>query len=377
MVALSGLFSLLLSFHSCSSSNEEEREVSSASTINDSLSKFNIIILLDLSDRVLVQNQISRDMAIIKHLYENFKSIAGESSKMFFNSKDRIKVKILEQQNVPYSSKILAWEDTMDIDMSQILFEQQSAPDRRKRDEAFNRTVNNVYSNCILKNKSAYLGANIQKYFKQDLLKDLDATSKNKIFILTDGYPVVEGKSARVKDLENLENKFSAFQENTDVYFLEINPRDDPNDNEYPRLISDWSKWLSQAGFKLEDETYFQNNQTNFNSVAERINNYLGLANIETGPENSENIVSIENCQGKLAALLNDETLIDGKSIDALISEAVGNCNAKEVKIDNGYLVQSLKTFLLINFSSKNKYKYKITEAKMENGTLICKIISI
>jgi hypothetical protein len=361
----------------CTSESEKKTEVSTT-VVNDTLPQYNLIILLDLSDRVLFQNQVPRDLGIIKHLYESFKGIAGESSKMFFNSKDKIKVKILEQKDVPYSDKIALWEDTIDINMGQIPFENQSAPKRKKRDEAFYRTINSVYANCIFsKNKGAYLGANIQKYFKQDMLRDLDTRGKNKIFILTDGYPVVEGKSVHVADLENLNRKFSEFKDNTDIYFLEMNPRDDVKDDEYAKLISAWTKWLQQAGFKLEDETYFQKNETNLNSVAERINSYIGLSTVPFGEVNSDKLVTKDNCESRITALINRDQVIDGKNIDDLISAVISNCQVSEVIIDDGHIKRSLKNFLLVNVSSKNKDKYRIAETKLEKGIFLCKTIRI
>ena len=364
-----------LFFYSCNSNSEKKIEVSAA-VVDDSLPQYNIIVLLDLSDRVLIPNQVPRDLSIVKHIYGCFKTIAGEPSKMFFNSKDRIKVKILEQQGVPYAEKIALWEDTMDIDMGHIPFEQQSAPKRKKRDDAFYRTIDGVYANCIFsKNRDAFLGANIQKYFKQDMIRDLDTIGKNKIFILTDGYPVVEGKSVHISDLETLKGKFSGFKDNTDIYFLEMYPKDDAKDEEYPNLISAWSKWLQQAGFKLEDETYFQKSATNFNSVTERIHSYIGLNTAPMGDVNSDKNEARPNCQDGITALINRDQVIDGKNIDDLISEAIKNCHVSEVIIDDGHMKRSLKNFLLVNLPSKNKEKYKIMETKLENGILLCKTI--
>lgn len=371
------LFCCVAGLFSCNCKSNSEMETAATTTIvKDTLLQYNIIILLDLSDRVLAENQGQRDLGIIKHIYESFKGIAGEPSKMFFNSKDKIRVKILEQQKVPYQGKISAWEDTLDMDMSKIPFEQHSAPQRKKRDDAFYRTINDVYSNCILKSKDDYLGANIQKYFKQDLILDLDKASKNKIFILTDGYPVVDGKTVWVDELENLSGKFSSFKENTDVYFLELKPRDDQKDEEYPKLIAAWSTWLEHAGFKAEDENYFQKNGTNSNSVEARINTTLGLVKSSIGIVDDD-APPKQTCEAKLVALINQEVEIDGKNIDDLIANAFINCHVNEIKIDDGHNERSLKNFLLVNLASKAKSKYRITETKLDKGVFLCKTSKI
>jgi hypothetical protein len=135
-------------FYSCNNDPTQEESDTGKGAIDTSIN-YNIIILLDLSDRVLVENQVARDKAIIMYLFDVFNSIAGSESKMFYDSKDKIRIKILEQQGIPYAGKIPAWEDTMCVDMQRTTFTEKSFDNRGKTKLAFTNTVNEVYSNCI------------------------------------------------------------------------------------------------------------------------------------------------------------------------------------------------------------------------------------
>jgi hypothetical protein len=230
-------------------------------------------------------------------------------------------------------------------------------------------------SHCILKSKNDYLGANIQKYFKQDLLKDLDAKAKNKIFLLTDGYPIVEGKSARINQLEGLDEKFSAYKENTEVYFFELDPKDDVRDNEYSRIVSEWKSWLAKAGFKNEDEDYFQKNSSNLNSVKEIINKSFEFNNpLEASPIAHEDSKAGENCQSKLISLLNKKTPSNKKVLDGLIEDLLSACQVDSIIIKDEYRKKPLRQFILINLSRKHRNQYKIVSSELNSRT-ICYIV--
>jgi hypothetical protein len=119
---------------------------------------------------------------------------------------------------------------------------------RKTREEErrnnFMANLDTLYRDAVFSSKREdYHGADIWKYFYEDLPMDYspDADTKNFLFIITDGYPIV-GQN-RNKLLE-VKNKFPDLQ----IILLEAAPRD--KDMEWDHVMSIWQEWFDNMGIK-------------------------------------------------------------------------------------------------------------------------------
>ena len=200
--------------------------------------KHNYIILLDLSDRLIVQeNQPQRDKEIISEIYKLFEQRVKNN--LYIRSRDEIKVVIAQQRGSGLSYE--TYEDKMYINMDKI-----PVVLRRKNEEArrnaFIGALDTLYQEAVFsKNPKEYNGADIWKYFYEDLQTDYsnDTLTTNFLFIVTDGYPVVGKDTAK---LEPVKKKYN----NLKVILVEAAPRD--KDLEWDRIQELWLSWFKQMG---------------------------------------------------------------------------------------------------------------------------------
>lgn len=199
----------------------------------------NYIVVLDLSDRILVPNQVSRDIELINFLYEQFLSKVQKS--FYINSKDNFKVVIPYQKEALASSRISIIEDELYVNM-------ESIPLREKKDikesaDEFSQNLTDLYSLAkISDDPNDYKGADIHGYLRDNLQFDLsiDPETENKLIIITDGYMYVEDKSPGIDDWGSV-----ADLSNIQVAILEINPSK-AYDNEFSRIENAWSSWMKK-----------------------------------------------------------------------------------------------------------------------------------
>ena len=94
-----------------------------------------------------------------------------------------------------------------------------------------------------------YYGADIWKYFYEDLDTDLsnDTLTKNFLFILTDGYPIVG------KDLSKLKTVKEDYPE-LQIVLLEVSPRD--KDMEWDNIMEMWKSWFNSM--QVGDYTFIK-----------------------------------------------------------------------------------------------------------------------
>ena len=117
-------------------------------------------------------------------------------------------------------------------------------PKEKERRDAFYANVDTLYEKAVFsKNPESYNGADIWKYFYEDLKVDYaeDSLSENFLFILTDGYPIV-GKT-QVK-LQEVKNKFPDLH----IVLIEAAPRE--KDMEWDRIMKVWEEWFDKIGVK-------------------------------------------------------------------------------------------------------------------------------
>jgi hypothetical protein len=208
--------------------------------------KQNYIILLDLSDRLIVQpDQPARDKELIKAIYQLFEQQVKKD--MYIKSRDEIKVVIAPQRGAGLQTDI--YEDKLYVNMGNIKNVLRRTKEEERRTNFF-KTLDDLYDKAVFsKVPEEYYGADIWKYVYEDLYDDLskDNLTKNYLFILTDGYPIVG------KDLNKLEpvNKSFPLME---IILLEGSPRD--KDLEWDHIMEMWTQWF--GSMKVEKYTFIK-----------------------------------------------------------------------------------------------------------------------
>ncbi len=227
------IIGLVLAGCSNTESNTKESPKSKLNT-----KSLNVLILLDLSDRIIVQEgQIDRDKEILKHISSEMVNIIRDNR--VDESKEIIKISIADQNNIPYST--LLFHDSLYFKMSKNI--RGGIPTVKEILEGrFARNIDRLYNIANFSNNSNdYAGANISRYFIKDLGYDVrrDSLTTNLLFILTDGYVVVGNKTSAMLDVHH---KFPELK----VMVLEIAPR--KKDYESERIIESWDNWFEQIG---------------------------------------------------------------------------------------------------------------------------------
>ena len=212
----------------------EQKEVTTAI-------KHNYIILLDLSDRLIVQdNQPERDKELIKYIYTQFEERVR--NQLYLRSRDEIRVVIAHQRGANLQNEV--YEDSLYINIENI-----PAVLRRKKEEerhtTFFNNVDKLYDQAVFSsNPKEYYGADIWKYFYEDLKVDYvsDSLTQNFLFLFTDGYPIVG------KDLTKLQGVNKEYPD-LKIILIEAAPRD--KDLEWDRVNDLWEGWFDSM--RIED----------------------------------------------------------------------------------------------------------------------------
>lgn len=202
--------------------------------------KNNFIILLDLSDRLIVQEgQPARDKEIIHSIFSMFEDKVKKD--LYIRSRDEIRVVIAPQKGAGLPSYM--YEDKMYINMSSIPNFDKRKKEAERR-EIFNAYLDTLYSEAVFsRNPKEYYGADIWKYVYEDLNKDIvhDTLTKNYLIILTDGYPIVGTDPTKLQPVKR------TFPD-LDVILVEMAPRE--KDMEWDRIMELWTGWLKDMNVK-------------------------------------------------------------------------------------------------------------------------------
>lgn len=206
---------------------QEERELSLPV-------KHNYIILLDLSDRLIVQdNQPERDKELIRHLYTLFEDRVRKN--LYLRSRDEIRVVIAHQRGAGLQNEV--YEDSLYINMENIPGVVRRKKEEERREVFFNN-LDRLYDQAVFsKNPKQYYGADIWKYFYEDLKVDYvnDTLTQNFLFLFTDGYPIVG------TDLSKLQTVKEDYPD-LNLILIEAAPRD--RDMEWDRVMVLWEDWF-------------------------------------------------------------------------------------------------------------------------------------
>ena len=282
----------------CAGCNDFQQAVRDAKKDIPPPPKDNYIILLDLSDRILYNNQqqVSKDLSALRDIYAIFKSNldAKDPTRLYYTVNDKLKVLIAPQRTTPKS--LYDMVGNLRVEMASEHPEQKAkAVDTTEK--LFNNTLPEIYKQAVISNNSnAYSGADIWKYFHEDLEDDLDKDGQNTLFIVTDGYMDLDKKEERpdqhnrfascsqlistLKKYPDWEKKFDEGDygllptgkkfSNLRVVLLEVNPKEDWND-EYSLLTKIWSKWLGEMGIS----SYRFIKDDNINEVKESLEKFI------------------------------------------------------------------------------------------------------
>ena len=212
----------------------EEKEISTPV-------KHNYIILLDLSDRLIVQdNQPERDKELIRHLYTLFEERVRKH--LYLRSRDEIKVVIAHQRGADLKSEI--YEDSLYIDIENVPAVLRRKQEKERRSIFFDN-LDKLYDQAVFSNNPKdFYGADIWRYFYEDLKVDYvnDTLTQNFLFLFTDGYPIVG------KDLTKLQTVKEDYPD-LKILLIEAAPRD--KDMEWDRVVDLWEEWFDSM--KIDD----------------------------------------------------------------------------------------------------------------------------
>lgn len=295
MKRYSYLLILTLILAGCS---EFEQAVKDAKKENPPPPKDNYIILLDLSDRILSNNQqqVPKDIFVVQSIYKAFKSKleAKDPTRLFYTVSDKLKVMVAPQRNTIADIYNLAGDLRITLGSAQ---PEQKAHLIEETEKKFGTVLPEIYKKAVISNNSKdFPGADIWRYFNEDLADDLETDATNTLFIITDGYLDFEPTELRpsennrftscsqiIKTLRDQPDWQSRFTQgdyglmpvkkkfaNLKVVLLEVNPKDDwPG--EYTLLTDIWGKWLKEMG--VESFSFIKDD--NVNEVNESIEKLL------------------------------------------------------------------------------------------------------
>lgn len=202
--------------------------------------KHNYIVLLDLSDRLIVQpNQPQRDKQIIESLYTAFEDRVRRD--LYIKSRDEFRVVIAPQLGTGLRRD--DFEERLYVNMDNInnIYRRLNEKERR---EAFEANLDTLYRRAVFSSHpEKYHGADIWKYFHEDLKVDYsrDTLTENYLVIITDGYPIVGHNRNKLLEVKN---EFPDLK----IALVEAAPRE--KDLEWDRMMQIWEEWFNGMGIK-------------------------------------------------------------------------------------------------------------------------------
>jgi len=242
----------------------------------------NVLILLDLSDRITLDGQLDKDQEIIKAVLDVFQD--NQKKFGFINSKDRLRVAIAPEPGVTAIA-----DDRLVIDMSTMVKGRKPTASKGKPAfdeirEEFENELADLYTEAA---ENLNTGADIYTFFCTTLPVSFleDSEKATKVIVLTDGYLYFNkefqkkrppgsymidrqvDKQRKAKDWEAYYDKYKLALkackkglDNVEVLFLEIAPKfQGQSVNEFDIVSHYWSEWFSAMG--VEAQIYPHNHQ--------------------------------------------------------------------------------------------------------------------
>lgn len=253
----------------------------------------NIVILLDLSSRIFLENQVKRDSNLIASVVDAFEK--NQIKYRFQISNDKLSLATAYQNSSTSSDFSISGNMIIDMAMRK---PRMNKPVFNTRKKAFLEAKDSIYADAI---KDKTTGADIWGYFCNDLNNTLVKGAKNKIIILTDGYlqfnrniQQVRPRGTYMSDLSLLRNKSkwesifdskkmkltpcsNSFSEDIEVLILEIAPKNKHLfTNEFQIIEKYWKTWFQDMGIVcagIYQTSYYQ--ATSEGSLQTKISEFL------------------------------------------------------------------------------------------------------
>jgi hypothetical protein len=232
----------------------------------------NQIILLDLSDRILVPEQLDKDFTLIATAFKSFEKQARQN--LVITSKDRFSIKIIPQKNSPLN--VHHYEDLL-----QLYLDETEVADKNKSLVSLSKALPTILENLKKdalygKTSNAYFGVDIWAYLHDNGIGLSKSGYKNQILILTDGYFDFENQSHVLKD----KNQYTStrflndlttsnwieiteshqygllpvnLEKNTHWIIAGISGKKATDILQTEKITYFWKKWLKQSGVKQMD----------------------------------------------------------------------------------------------------------------------------
>jgi hypothetical protein len=247
------------------------RRAETAHNQKPTATRYNICVLLDLSDRIspaLQPLQMERDKRAINGILELFEEQTRK--KLYVNSNDSLRVAVAEQPT-GYGATLLKISDDMTIDMGELKI-------TKKREqfpvlkEQFTNKVNELYQ--VAAANAAFAGADLWRFFREDLDKyrivgTEQQPVRNVLLVLTDGYITFGDQKRRPREgkrasyMEVAKFRHNGWEQEFDdkdlglisggkhadweVQVLEVNPH---RTEDMPIISKYWSKWFEEMGIQ-------------------------------------------------------------------------------------------------------------------------------
>lgn len=231
----------------------------------------NVLVLLDLSDRLLNRNQAEEDIMLIQSVYQHF----YEKSRLdlFINAKHRFRVVVLPQNTTP--PVVYDYENQLFLHLDAIAAAQKKqACDKLSNELA--SLLQRLYKAAHTGSKPEhYAGVDIWRYFNEQLPSDLDPDYDNRIVIFSDGYFDFEDPKHALRKgnrmtysgyMAALRGKpdWKTQAEQKDFGLMRLNKKMSPARltvcgiqpkyeqlQEIDMLIYFWEKWAKECGFQF------------------------------------------------------------------------------------------------------------------------------
>lgn len=144
----------------------------------------NYIILLDVSDRILMPEQLDKDFFLIETAFKSFEKHAQRN--LILTSKDRFSIKIIPQKN----SKLEAgnYEDLLHLYLDELEVKDKSNT-LKALSKSIKKTLSSLKKEAVYSSKpSDYFGVDIWAYLHDNGMELSKVGYDNTVLVLTDGY---------------------------------------------------------------------------------------------------------------------------------------------------------------------------------------------
>jgi hypothetical protein len=227
----------------------------------------NYIVVLDLSDRILLPEQLDKDFYLIEKYFKVFEKNARRN--LVLSSKDRFSVRIIPQKNSPLN--IDHFEDLLQLylDETEVQLKNKSL---LALSETLPKVLKDLKKEAIYgKNSSNYFGVDIWAYLHNNGLGLSKPGFENNILVLTDGYFDFENQAHVIQNKnqytstrflneltssnwkqESESNQFGLLpvklEKNTKWIVAGISGKKATDILQTEKITYFWKKWLSQSG---------------------------------------------------------------------------------------------------------------------------------